>query len=275
MLTNFIGKLSFQKKQYYAYKSIMKKTNDVDIKQHDDEIQRNLVCWKKKPILKKIYLGFHKRIAEHLSKGLDSYTVELGSGIGNIKEVIPNCIRTDLFHNPWIDRVENAYHLSFSDNTVDNIILFDVFHHLRYPGTSLNECYRVLVPNGRILIFDPCMSLLGLIIFGLFHHEDMDLGDKIQMFAPGGWSSSEDSYYAAPGNASRIFSGRKYQSFMENWRVLTRQKLSAISYVASGGYSKPQLYPDKVFPLMKAIDRICDLFPSVFATRLLVVLEKK
>ena len=247
---------------------------NLEISKHNDEIKKNLVSWRKKPLLRDIYITFHKRIAKHLSHGLDSYTIELGSGIGNIKEVIPNCIRTDLFPNPGIDRVENAYQLSFSDNTVDNLILFDVFHHLRYPGTSLKEFQRVLAPKGRILIFDPCMSVLGLIVFGLFHHEELGLGNKIRMFAPKEWSSHKDCYYAAQGNASRIFSGRKYQSFLKNWRVIYKQRISAISYVALGGYSMPQLYPDKAFPLMKAVDRICDLVPFIFATRLLVVIEK-
>ncbi len=103
---------------------------NLEISKHNDEIKRNLVSWRKKPLLRDIYITFHKLIAKYLSHGLNSYTVELGSGIGNIKEVIPNCVRTDLFPNPWIDRVENAYQLSFFDNTVDNLILFDVFHHL-------------------------------------------------------------------------------------------------------------------------------------------------
>ena len=247
----------------------------MDISKHDDEIKKNLVSWRNKPLLRDIYIAFHKLIAKHLSRGLDAYTVELGSGIGNIKEVIPNCIRTDLSPKPWIDRVENAYYLSFSDNTVDNLILFDVFHHLRYPGTSLKEFHRVLAPNGRVIIFDPCMSILGLIVFGLFHHEGLGLGNGIRMFAPKGWSSNKDLYYAAQGNASRIFIGRKYQSFLEDWRVVTKQRISAISYVASGGYSKPQLYPDIAFPLMKVVDRMCDMVPLIFATRLLVILEKK
>ncbi len=242
---------------------------------HDEEINRNLVSWRKKPLLEDIYITFYKLIAKHLSHGLDSYTVELGSGIGSITKIIPNCIRTDIFPNAWIDRVEDAYHLSFSDNTVDNLILFDVFHHLRYPGTALKEFHRVLAPEGRVLIFDPCMSMLGIIVFGLFHHEELGLRNSIRMFAPRQWSSGEERYYAAQGNASRIFLGRKYQSFLENWSVIAKQRMAGISYVASGGYSMPQLYPDKAFPVMKAVDKICDLFPLIFATRLLVVLEKK
>jgi len=242
---------------------------------HKDEISRNLLSWERKPLLKKIYKSFYETIIKFLSSESDLCSVELGSGIGNIKEFIPNCLRTDLFPNPWIDQVENAYKLSFSDSTVSNLILFDVFHHLRYPGTALKEFYRVLTPGGRVLIFDPCISMLGLIVFGLLHHEDLGLRNEIKMFAPNGWSPDIDDYYAAQGNASRIFLSNKYKMFLEDWRVVTRLRLSAISYVASGGYSKPQFYPDKAFCFMQCVDKFCNLLPSLFATRLLVVLEKK
>jgi hypothetical protein len=49
--------------------------------------------------------------------------------------------------------------------------------------------------------------------------------------------------------------------------------MAAISYVASGGYSKPQLYPDAAFGLMRWIDGVCDRMPALFATRLMAVLE--
>jgi hypothetical protein len=50
--------------------------------------------------------------------------------------VIPECVTTDIFPNPWLDRVENAYALNFADASVGNLILFDVFHHLEFPGEN-------------------------------------------------------------------------------------------------------------------------------------------
>src|SRR5258708_6138178 len=111
----------------------------MDIDRHQKEILLNQSYWQKKPILQTIYGQFHRLIAAQLSGLPQPLIVELGSGIGNIKDVIPNCLRTDLFPNPWIDQVENAYQLSFKDNSVSDLILFDVFHHLRYPGTALLE----------------------------------------------------------------------------------------------------------------------------------------
>lgn len=247
----------------------------VSLEQHQLEIQANLERWNSKPLLRKIYRNFHEKIAAQINPSLEGITIELGSGIGNIKEVIPDCLRTDIFQHPWIDQVEDAYNLSFSDCSVSNLILFDVFHHLRYPGTAVEEFNRVLVPGGRIIIFEPCMSLLGLLVYGVAHHEPIAIRDQIKWFAPASWNSKQDSYYAAQGNAYRIFYGEDCQKLEDKWQVKLRQRLSAISYVASGGYSQKQFYPDSLYPMMKFFDGASDFLPLIFATRLLVVLEKK
>lgn len=245
------------------------------VAQHNDEIQQNLARWNRKPILRKIYSDFHHRIAAHLSDLDGGEIIELGSGIGNIQEVIPRCVKTDLFPNPWIDRVENAFRLSCADASVSDLILFDVFHHLRYPGTALQEFRRVLKPGGRVHIFDPYMSLLGRIVFGLFHHEPIALSDAITWAAPDDWDPEDVDYYAAQGNATRVFFKHEQIADLNDWTICHRQRLPGISYVASGGYSKPQLFPDVAYPLMQGIDSLAAHLPRLFATRLLVVLEKK
>ncbi len=245
-----------------------------DKNQHQTEIEKNILFWNKKPILREIYRDFHKLIAAEAASIAGLKTVELGSGIGNIKETIPNCLRTDLFPNPWIDQVENAYDLSFSDGTVSDIILFDVFHHLQYPGTAFQEFWRVLPPLGRVIIFDPAISLLGMIVYGCFHPEALGLLHPIDWSPLDDEESNYNGYYAAQGNATRIFGGKKYENELSRWKIVKTRKYSAISYILSGGYSKPQIYPDRIYLFMKKLDRIGDYFPLLFATRLLVVLEK-
>jgi SAM-dependent methyltransferase len=248
-------------------------TSTISINQHDTEIQQNLKSWESKPLLREVYREFHKLIASYALPADRGICVELGSGIGNIKEVLPHCLRTDLFPNPWIDQTENAYQLSFDNSSVATIVLFDVFHHLRYPGTAFAEFKRVLIPGGRLIIFDPCMSLLGLLVYGLLHHEPVGIFRPISWFAPAGWTIKDDSYYAAQGNASRIFLGSQKNRELNDWSVIERRRLSALSYVASGGYGKAQMYPDSLLDFMRSLDTLCDKIPLLFSTRLLVVLE--
>jgi SAM-dependent methyltransferase len=246
----------------------------VGINLHEDLINKNHEYWNRKPLLQMVYQDFYQLIADQLSNLPDSKIVELGSGLGNIHMVIPNCIRTDLFSYPWIDQIENAYNLSFEEESVSDLILTDVFHHLKYPGTALKELHRVLRKNGRVLMLEPCTSLLGSLIYGAFHVEPISVTKPIEWFAPEGWSSDNIDYYAAQGNATRIFVGDNFRHLLTNWKSVKTIRLSALAYAASGGYSKSQLYPTFMLPVLKGMEKILNLFPALFATRLLVILEK-
>lgn len=241
---------------------------------HQQSIHKNIQYWHQKPLLQKLYADFYRLIAQNLSNLPDAKIVELGSGLGNIRDFVPNCLRTDLFPNPWIDQIENAYKLSFADETISDLILTDVFHHLRYPGTALKEFVRVLRKGGRVIMLEPYMSALGLFVYGVPHDEPIAITKKIEWDAPEDWSPEKIDYYAAQGNATRIFVRNKFPSLLVDWRKIETIPLSAIAYAASGGFSKPQLYPPSMLPLIKKLEKVFDLFPALFATRLLVILEK-
>ncbi|HEX6033759.1 MAG TPA: class I SAM-dependent methyltransferase [Anaerolineales bacterium] len=246
----------------------------MNIHLHQDSIEKNSEYWNRKPLLQTLYGDFYRLVAKNLSHLPESKVVELGSGLGNIHEVIPNCLRTDLFPNPWIDQIENAYTLSFADESVSDLILTDVFHHLKYPGTALKEFLRVLRQGGRVIMLEPCMSALGLLVYGVLHDEPIAVTKEIRWDAPEGWSPEQIDYYAAQGNASRVFLGKQFRHKLRDWQTIKTQRLSAIAYAASGGFSKPQLYPTSALPLLRKLENVLDLFPLLFATRLLVTLEK-
>jgi len=241
---------------------------------HQDLITKNHGLWNSKPTLQSAYRDLYRIAATQLSDLSDSKIVELGSGMGHIREVIPQCVTTELFPFPWIDQIENAYKLSFANESVSDLISTDVFHHLKYPGTALTEFHRVLRTGGRVILLEPCMSLLGLLVYGAFHVEPIAITKKIEWLAPADWSPEHLDYYAAQGNATRIFVGKKYRSQLTEWKSVKTIRLSALTYAASGGYSGPQLYPTGMYALIKSFETILNIFPSLFATRLLVVLEK-
>lgn len=242
--------------------------------QHNQDIQEYLRQWESKPLLQEVYMLFYQEIFRYLRTDITGDTVELGSGIGNLKRAIPNVVTTDIFPNTWIDRVENAYALTYAPQSVAHLILFDVFHHLEFPGTALAEFLRVLKPGGRVIIFDPAVSLLGFLVYGLCHPEPIGWSKPITWQEPRGFDPYAAAYYAAQGNSARIFFSDAYAKDLQSWRFVIKKRMSAISYVAAGGYRAPQMYPMSFLGAMRWVDRLCDQFPALFATRLLVVLEK-
>lgn len=49
----------------------------------------------------------------------------------------------------------DAYHLKFSDNFFNQILLMEVIEHLDYPNPALQEIYRVLKPGGKLFLSFP------------------------------------------------------------------------------------------------------------------------
>jgi SAM-dependent methyltransferase len=240
--------------------------------EHQRQILENQSYWDAKPELRRIYRDFHQLLAENLST-VAGETVEIGSGIGNIREAIPTCVRTDLFENPWIDRRENIYRLSMVDGSVANLILFDVFHHLEFPMAALRECRRVLASGGRLLVFDHDMSLLGGGVSKFVHHERKGFAKPYSLAADFSESPSGPGYYADHANAHRILMRRFDELLAAEWRRVKEVRLPAFEWLLSGGYRGPSLYAIVPQTMLALAERVGQKFPSLFALRLIVILE--
>ena len=246
----------------------------MDADQHNREIHENLRHWERKPALQAEYARFYRLIAQRLEGIPAGPVLECGSGIGNLKSVLPAAITSDLFPNPWLDRQENIYALTCADASLGGVVLFDVFHHLEFPGTALRELQRVLQPGGRLVLFEPSAGLLGRIVLGLFHHEPLALDKPITWEAPPGFDPTATTYYAAQGNAWRIFSPGGQGQAIPGWRLSETQHFPALPWLLTGGFRGPSLAPGPLRPLAELAERILALAPRCFASRMLVVLEK-
>jgi SAM-dependent methyltransferase len=248
----------------------MSKAVTTPLEQHNLEIRENLRSWEAKPLLRRIYGDFYQRIVGLMDRSLEGRILEIGSGIGNLKSRVPEAISSDLFPNPWLDLVCDGYDLPFKDGSLSHLILFDVFHHLEAPVAFLNEARRALQPNGRVIIFDPCISLASWPVYGLLHHEPVGWSTRIN-FSEG--FPPPRNYYAAQGNATRLFFRNHFPGWLPGWRVKQAEAFSAFSYLFSGGFSKPAMYPAFAYPLLKGLDGLLSAAPRLFAARCLVALE--
>ncbi len=239
--------------------------------QHQAEIERNLRAWNAKPLLREIYAGFYRRILALVKPAIPGRIVEIGSGIGNLKARLPGALATDLFPNPWLDLVCDGYELPFRPGSLSHLVLFDVFHHLRAPNAFLREARRVLVPAfGRLILFEPYVSWASHPVYGMFHHEPVAWREPI--------SQAESlprprDYYAAEGNATRLFFQQETPGWPEGWRVFHAEAFSCFHYLMSGGYGKGALYPASWLPGLQKLDATLSRWPRLFGGRCLVGLQ--
>lgn len=238
------------------------------LEQHQIEIERNKSFWERKPLLQEIYRGFYERIIGNIDTRLPGKIIELGSGIGNLKKYIPEAVCTDLFPNPWLDLACDAYHLPFARGSVSNLILFDVFHHLRRPFAFLQDASRVMVPGGRLILFEPFISLTSSTAYGLFHHEPIGWRQEIEGSCE---PPEKNDYYAAQGNATRLFFGKEPRT--APFEIAKITAFASFSYLLSGGLSKPAMYPAGLLPVLQRFDGALSRFPRLFGARCMVVLR--
>jgi hypothetical protein len=235
--------------------------------QHQIEIHRNRKAWESKPLLRHIYGQFYESIKQLIDPSLTGTIIEIGSGIGNLREHVSGAICSDLFPNPWLDVVCDGYQLPFKQGSVSHLVLFDVFHHLQMPAAFLAEARRVLIRGGRVIIFEPYISLSSSFVYGLLHHEPVAWNAAINL---GPTPPVVQEYYAGQGNATRIFFRNEFSGFPSGWRVFSKSAFSSFSYILSGGYSKPAFYPSRLYSMIYRLDVTLSRWPVLFGSRCLV-----
>ena len=235
---------------------------------------KNRKTYQNKDLIKIIYNDYYKNIKKNIYKSNIKKILELGSGGGNIKKIIPKCITSDQFKNNNIDRIENIYKINFKKNSISNIILIDVFHHLQFPSLALKEIHRVLIKKGRIIMMEPAMGLIPRFVYKIFHYEPNGFNLKINWNHIPKKIPSSNQYFAAQSLPWRAF-------FLKELNLKSKYKIKLIkpfcdfTFLLSGGYSYKALYPKFLYSFIKLIDKIfTNISIKIFSARMLIVLEK-
>jgi len=235
---------------------------------------KNRNTYQNKKLIKIIYNNYYKKIKKNIYISNNRKILELGSGGGNIKKVIKKCITSDQFKNKNIDRIENIYKINFKKNSISNIILIDVFHHLQFPGLALKEIHRVLIKNGRIIMVEPAMGCIPRIVYKIFHYEPNGFNLKINWNHIPKKIPSLNQYFAAQSMPWRAFF-LKELNLRSRYKIKLIKPFSDFAFLLSGGYSYKAFYPKFLYSLIKLIDKILtSISIKIFSARMLIVLEK-
>ena len=235
---------------------------------------KNRRTYQNKKLIKIIYNNYYKKIKKNIYISTNRKILELGSGGGNIKKIIKKCITSDQFKNRNIDRIENIYKINFKKNSISNIILIDVFHHLQFPSLALKEIHRVLIKNGRIIMVEPAMGYIPRIVYKIFHYEPNGFNLKIK------WNNipkkipSSNQYFSAQSMPWRAFF-LKELNLKSKYKIKSIRPFSDFAFLLSGGYSYKALYPKFLYSFIKLIDKMLTCISiKIFSARMLIVLEK-
>ena len=235
---------------------------------------KNRKIYQNKDLIKIIYNNYYKNIKKNIYLSDKKKILELGSGGGNIKKVIKECITSDQFKNKNIDRIENIYKINFKKDSISNIILIDVFHHLQFPSLALKEIHRVLIKNGRIIMVEPAMGFIPRIVYKIFHYEPNGFNLRIKWNDIPKKIPLSNQYFAAQSMPWRAFF-LKELNLKSKYSIKLIKPFSDFAFLLSGGYSYKALYPKILYSLIKLIDKILtSISIRIFSARMLIVLEK-
>jgi SAM-dependent methyltransferase len=227
-------------------------------------------AWNERPLLRRIYGDWFDLIASKLAS-VPGETVELGSGIGRLRDHVPALVTSDVEPTPWADRVVDAESLPYGQGELANLVLVDVFHHLPRPAAFLDEARRALAPGGRVVMLEPYCSPLSSLAYRL-HHERLEL--DADGFAE---TESADPLDANLAQTTLAFF-RQRAEYGRRWPelpIVEERLLSLLVYPLSGGFTRRPLLPGALYRPLGTLERALSPLLRLAAFRCLVVLERQ
>jgi SAM-dependent methyltransferase len=229
---------------------------------HSQKIKKNL-------FLKNLYSEWYESIVEIVqgSKPI----LELGSGGGFLKEILPEIITSDILNLPNVAIHLDGRFLPFRDNSLAGIVMVDVFHHIPDVRMFLSEAARCLKPGGQIVMNEPWYTKWSGIIYKHLHHEPFNKDSRVWKFPSGGPLSNANS--ALPW----IVFHRDREIYERDFPKLRIRKIhlhTPFSYLLSGGLAVDGFMPGRFFKLCRNIERLLCPLISYTAMFALIVLER-
>lgn len=237
------------------------------------DTKKSLLAHKKvinsKVFLKNIYVDFYKLLKKQ-KVPKNGLLIEVGSGGGFIKKIIPKVITTDVLIADGINRKLDLENIKLKSNSVSAFYMLNVFHHIKNPKKALSEMERCLVDGGKIIMIEPWPTIFSKFIYQNFHHETFDtsLGWKIN-----GNGRMSDANSALPW----IIFKRDIKKFNKLYSKLKVEYIiphTPFKYLLSGGLSRSQILPNFCYSIVDFVEKLVSPLSKYLAMFATVVIKK-
>jgi SAM-dependent methyltransferase len=226
---------------------------------------------REKPFLRRLYADQYREVQRELAPAGPGPVLELGSGGGFLREVLPQVTTTDVVPGPGVDHVMRADALEAADRELAGIAMLNVFHHLPDPRAFLREAERVLRPGGRLVMVEPPHTPLWSFLYRRFSPEPYD--------ARAAWGFADQGSRMLGANVPQawIVFVRDRAAFEAEFPALRLVRVryhTAFLYLLSGGISYRALVPGWSYPLFSTCERLLTPAMRLVASQMTVVVER-
>ena len=206
----------------------------------------------RKRFLREFYSEAYGKYVECLGRcPQNGKALELGSGGGFAKKIIPDLVTSDTLAYEGVDQLIDARKLPFNDGSLRAILMLNVFHHIPDVEVFLGEAERCLTSGGRMLIIDHHPGWLSHWIYKYAHHEPYEPEAVNWRFESRGPLSD------ANGALAWIVFRRdhkRFQALFPHLQLERYQPHTPFRYWFSGGLKSWSLLPGWSFPLLTWVD---------------------
>jgi SAM-dependent methyltransferase len=230
----------------------------------------NLLFW-----YKELYQVQMERVAYQPS----SRILEVGSGSSVLKKFFPSVLTSDFLPLDNVDVCADAQRLGENPEIgtgFDAIVMTNVLHHIQEPLKFFEGANHILKPGGKICFLEPYFSLLSYALYrstASIHKEGIDFMVR----------SPNLTNYSGPLSSANmalpqlmLIRRKFFDEVSKNFEIKSVDYFTSLSYFVTGGAKKNYGVPEKIFQPYFNFDRIlARLFPKIFASFFIAVLEKK
>ena len=199
--------------------------------------------------------------------------LEIGAGAG-ISEIFltQKILRTDFFSFPEYGVRGDcpAEELPYQNSTFEAIIMIDALHHISNLDQAFNEFIRVMKPGGKIVIFEPWVSVLSFLPYKLFHHESTSWKHR-----PSRRQTLNDPSHGDQGVSRYIILDESFGAkFATRIRITRLEFMSPVTFYLTGGVSSPSHFSEKLLKKLIMIEKkIPQCLMKLIAARVMMSFE--
>jgi SAM-dependent methyltransferase len=223
-----------------------------------------------KPFLRRLYGDWYTLLLKTMPAGPGA-VLELGSGAGFLREVLPGVQTSDILGAPGVDVLMDGVQLAVRGGALRGVAMVDVLHHLPDCRRFFREAARCVRPGGAIVAIEPWVTAWSRFIYGRFHHEPFRPEALEWEFpATGPLSSANQALPWIIAQRDR----KRFEAEFPAWRVELVQPIMPFRYLASGGIGLRNLAPAWSYPLVAALERMVQPLGRFLAMFALIVIRR-